>query len=115
MPVKIYEPVKSSDIEAIHWVDDNWKEIKSFLGNNLICENFLFTLPLSEKQKELIITEYKRFCDSEGRQNILFKTGYTKDSTDELYYGDWLYHRIGEPYIHCCSDTFFKRTYKEKE
>lgn len=51
MPVKIYEPVKSSDIEAIHWVDDNWKEIKSFLGNNLICEIFYLLFRFLKNKK----------------------------------------------------------------
>lgn len=115
MPFKIYKPVKTPDVEAIRWIGDNWDEIKQFLGDKLIKEDFLFTPPLTEKQRKLISTEYKKFCDSEGRQNVLFKTGYTKDSIDWLYYGDWLYHKIGEPYFQCCSDVFFNRAYKEKD
>lgn len=115
MPVKIYAPVKAPDIEAIRWIGDNWDEIKQFLGNRIIIVNFLFRPPLTKKQRELISTEYKKFSDSEGRQNAIFKTGYTEESSDCLYYGDWLYHKIGEPYLYCCSDTFFKRSYKEKD
>lgn len=118
MPVKNYEPIKTPNIEAIRWIDDNWKEVKKFLGDKLISENFLFTHPLTEKKKKMLISYHSRnICDSKGRLNVLFKTGYTKESSDCLYYGDWLYRKNGieESYLHCCSDTFFKHSYKEKE
>lgn len=116
MPVKIYEPIKSPDIEAIRWFGDNWDEVKKFLGDKLINENFLFMHPLTEKKKKMLTSYHSRnICDSEGRLNVLFKTGYTEKSSDCLYYGDWLYHKIGEPYFQCCTDTAFKRSYKEKD
>lgn len=120
MPVKIYEPIKSPDIEAIRWFGDNWDEVKKFLEDKLINESFLFTHPLTEKKKKILTSYHSRnICDSEGRLNVLFKTGYTEESSDCLYYGDWLYCRykneIKGPYLHCCSDTFFKHSYKEKE
>lgn len=119
MPVKIYEPIKSSDVKAIRWFGDNWDEVKKFLGDKLINEDFLFTHPLTEKKKEMLASYHSRnICDSEGRLSVLFKTGYTKESSDYLYYGDWLYCRykneIKEPYLHCCSDVFLNAHIKKR-